>query len=283
MAKMLGILWGVALLAALPLPAPVAAQEPERAITRIAGDLYRFQNAMHFSVFLVTPEGIVATDPINAEAARWLKAELARRFGLPVRYLIYSHAHPDHIAGGEVFSDTALVIAHENAQAEISAKNVPTARPRITFTDRMTVELGGKIVELSYLGRNHSDSSIVMRFPDARAVFAVDFVAVERLPFRDFPESFLDEWPRSLSALEAMDFYILAPGHGKMGRKADVHAAIQYLEDLRREVAQRLAQGMDESRIVDEVTMEPYRDWERYDEWRALNVQGMVRHLRQGR
>ena len=47
--------------------------DTKRAITQIAGDLYRFQNNFHYSVFLVTPEGVIVTDPINAEAAAWLR------------------------------------------------------------------------------------------------------------------------------------------------------------------------------------------------------------------
>ena len=53
-----------------------AQQAPTRVITNIAGDLYRFQNNFHFSVFYVTDAGIIATDPISADAADWLKAEL---------------------------------------------------------------------------------------------------------------------------------------------------------------------------------------------------------------
>src|SRR5437763_14659919 len=67
-------------------PAP-----PVREITQIAGEIYRFRNNNHYAVFAVTPVGIIATDPINAEAAQWLKAELHKRFSQPVKYLIYSH------------------------------------------------------------------------------------------------------------------------------------------------------------------------------------------------
>src|SRR3970040_1105069 len=156
-------------------------QPPVREITRIAGDLYRFRNAGHFSVFLVTPAGIIATDPINTEAARWLKQELARRFNQPVKYLIYSHDHSDHISGGEVFADTAVVTAHENAKEKIIGERRPTAVPQIAFSDRMTIELGGKQVELIYVGRNHSDNSIVVRFPAERVFFGVVFVSVDSL------------------------------------------------------------------------------------------------------
>ena len=49
---------------------------PKRSIKKIAGDLYRFQNNFHFSVFFVTPDGIIATDPINKGAAQWLNHNL---------------------------------------------------------------------------------------------------------------------------------------------------------------------------------------------------------------
>ncbi len=164
------------LIASVTGPAALAQDTPNRSITQIAGDLYRFQNNSHFSVFYVTEEGIIVTDPINADAAEWLKEELANRFpGTPIRYLIYSHDHADHISGGEVFDDdTTMVVAHANAVTHIVGESRPTAVPEITFTDRMTIQLGGKEVELIHLGRNHSDNSIVMRFPAERAVFAVD-------------------------------------------------------------------------------------------------------------
>jgi glyoxylase-like metal-dependent hydrolase (beta-lactamase superfamily II) len=272
----------VALVAGLALAsigADAQQQPPKREIIQIAGDLYRFQNNFHYSVFLVTPEGIIATDPISAEAAGWLKAELARRHQVPVRYLVYSHDHADHIAGGEVFADTATVVAHENAKRHIIEERRPTAVPDLTFSDRMTLELGGKQVELAYLGRNHSDGSIVMRFPAERAVFAVDFVAVDRLPFRAFPNAFIEEWIESLKRLEAMDFDILAPGHGALGGRADVAAHRRYIEELRQEVLARLRRGLTVEEIKGEVTMPAYAGWGSYQDWIGLNVEGMAQHM----
>ena len=57
-----------------PAAAP-AAQAPVREITKIAGEVYRFRNNGHYSVFALTAAGIIATDPINAEAATWLKED----------------------------------------------------------------------------------------------------------------------------------------------------------------------------------------------------------------
>lgn len=82
------LILGMALCVLSVATAPVFAQEAKRAITKIAGDLYRFQNNFHYSVFLVTRDGIIVTDPIDADAARWLKGELTARFKVPVKYLI---------------------------------------------------------------------------------------------------------------------------------------------------------------------------------------------------
>jgi glyoxylase-like metal-dependent hydrolase (beta-lactamase superfamily II) len=260
--------------------APARAEDqPVREITHIAGDLYRFQNNFHYSVFLVTPEGVLVTDPINADAAAWLKAEIDARHGLPIRYVIHSHDHADHVSGGAVFGEQAIVVAHANARRHIIDDDVPTAVPQITFTDRMTLRLGGKTVELVYLGRNHGDSLAVMNFTDARTLFAVDLVAVNRMPYNDLPGAFLDEWIAALAAMETLDFDILAPGHGPMGSRADVAPHRRYLEELRAAVAAEIAAGRSLDEIKRRVTMADYGDWLRYDDWLGPNIEGMYRIL----
>jgi glyoxylase-like metal-dependent hydrolase (beta-lactamase superfamily II) len=241
---------GLLLLAA---PWAQSQQAPVREISKIAGEVYRFRNANHYSVFAVTPVGVIATDPINADAARWLKGEISRRFNQPVRYLVYSHDHADHIAGGEVFADTAIVVAHDQAKAVISGERRPTAVPHVTFSDRLTLELGGTVLELAWVGKNHSDNSIVMRFPRERILFAVDFIPVNSFAFRDFPDAYMPDWIESLKRVEAMDFDILAPGHGALGTKANVTMFREYLQDLRAEVLRFAREG----KSLEE--MKPYR------------------------
>ncbi len=89
-------------------PAP-----PVKAITQISGDLYRASVGNWHTVFLVTPEGIILADPITVDFSIWLKEQLDARFGVPVRYVIYSHSHWDHAEGGSVFAATATFVAHE--------------------------------------------------------------------------------------------------------------------------------------------------------------------------
>ena len=87
---------------------------PGREIIHLTGDLYRFRDVRHYGMFLHTPAGIILVDPTNPDTATWLKGELDSRFDVPVRYVIYSHAHNDHAPGGEVFVDTATFVGHEN-------------------------------------------------------------------------------------------------------------------------------------------------------------------------
>lgn len=83
-------------------------------IGKLTGDVYWARMDDYVSVFMVTSEGIILVEPIGTEFAAWLKAELARRFNVPVRYVIYSHYHWDHGSGGAVYADTARFIGHEN-------------------------------------------------------------------------------------------------------------------------------------------------------------------------
>jgi len=256
-------------------PAPLHAQDAKRSITKIAGDLYRFQNNFHFSVFLVTPDGIIATDPINAQAATWLKGELKSRFGVPVKYLIYSHDHVDHIAGGEVFAPQATVIAHERARATIIGEQRPTATPEVTFTDRMTVTLGGKSVELIYLGLSHSDNMIVMHFPEERALYTVDFVSVKRLPYKNLSDAYMPEWIDAVRQVEAMDFDILVPGHGAMGTRADATEHRQYLQALYSAVLDGARKGQSLDDMKKGIMLEEFKHMSMYDKWRELNIEGV--------
>src|SRR5688572_14825803 len=104
-------------------------KSPPRGIVNITGQLYRAQNDNHYTVFLVTPEGIIMSDPINRDFARWLKAEFATRFKVPVRYVLYTHKDWDHASGGVVFADTAEFVGHRNM---LTALAPPAGNPPLT-------------------------------------------------------------------------------------------------------------------------------------------------------
>lgn len=96
-------------------------------IIPITGNLYRAGIGGWYSIFLVTDEGIILADPLNLAFATWLKEELAKRFDVPVRYVIYSHSHFDHAAGAAVFKDTATIIAQAGVAKNLDGRypNMP--------------------------------------------------------------------------------------------------------------------------------------------------------------
>ena len=96
---------------------PVSAQQsrPADEITSLTDNIYLFRHQSHQAIFIVTPEGVIVTDPISADAAAWLKAKITTLTDQPVRYVIYSHHHNDHITGGSVFSGTSHPRAAKNS------------------------------------------------------------------------------------------------------------------------------------------------------------------------
>jgi glyoxylase-like metal-dependent hydrolase (beta-lactamase superfamily II) len=109
---------------------PAGAQQAQREIGHLNGDVYWARDFdLHLSVFMVTPEGIVVADPIGTEFATWLKAELTRRFNVPVRYVVYSHKDWDHASGGAVFADTATFVAQENTPLHLGMPPAITPLP----------------------------------------------------------------------------------------------------------------------------------------------------------
>ena len=319
--------------AAAPAPAPAAEPEgPTRSIMNITGDLYRAQNAGHFTVFLVTSEGIILSDTINRDFSTWLKGELAARFDVPVRYVLYSHSDWDHASGGEVFADTAEFIGHENMpaalvvgedialpanaqemdanqdgqieQAEASGNfqnrfalydanedgmlsGAEIVRgpvgdvypPTDTYADRRTITLGGKSVEMIHPGPAHSANMSILHFPDESAIFVVDFISLKRLPFRNLAGYDLDVWLDEIRDVEAIGAEFVIPGHGSVGTTADVAEVRQYLEELRDAVAEGIAAGSSLEELQASITLDAYSDWENYEDWLPLNIEGMYSML----
>lgn len=107
------------------------------------GSVYRFFADRHRSLFLVTEEGILVTDLMNREAATWLKRELNNRFNSPVKSVIYSHNHSDHVYGAEVFHDSPTIfISSRLTKQDLMVTGARTVIPHITFEKTMHISLG---------------------------------------------------------------------------------------------------------------------------------------------
>ena len=77
-------------LIAFQFSSAISQNDPKRSVTKIAEDVYRLQNNFHYSMVVITDEGAVVTDPINADTAAWIKTEVAKLTDKPVSHLIYS-------------------------------------------------------------------------------------------------------------------------------------------------------------------------------------------------
>ena len=265
----------VAAVGSMLTTAITAAQTGNRAITKVKGDVYRFQNNFHFSLVTVTSDGVVVVDPINASAANWLRRNITKVSDKPVTHLIYSHSHFDHASGGGELKATT-VIAHANAPDAIDGV-VPTVR----FDETKTVKVGNKTFELTWLGEGHGKDLIAVVVRPENVAFIVDAAAPKRMPYRDFPGSDIDGWIKQIKKIETLDFEIFAPAHGNVGVKADAADVRKYIEDLRGQVLTGLKAGKSTDQLAQTVTMDAYRGWGQYDAWRALNVRGMARFLKQ--
>lgn len=264
----------------------VSAQQPrpDDEITKLADDVYLFRHKFHQSIFITTPKGVIVTDPISFEAAAWLKAKIKTLTDQPIRYVIYSHHHNDHITGGSVFAETALFVSQAAARPKIlQAEDPQTPVPDVTFTDRMSIDLGGRHVELIYTGRNHSDNSLVVLLPQDRLLFAVDFIPVETVAYRALPDGYPDEWIESLRQVEGLDFDTLVPGHGKIGKREHVRMFREYLQDLRAAVQEQVQKGVSLEEAKKNVQLPKYEQWARFADWFPENVEGMYRYLSEQR
>jgi len=169
-----------AALAQAPSPSPAPPSPPLFSTTKVDGtdNVYIFRYNRHQSMFIVTPDGVIATDPIGLRrpAARAYIEEIRKITPAPIKYVIYSHPHFDHIAGGQPFKDLgATFVAHRNAKDRIAALNFPDVVVPDEVVDGMrTINLGGTTLELIYLGKNHSNGNLVMRLPKERIIFTVD-------------------------------------------------------------------------------------------------------------
>jgi glyoxylase-like metal-dependent hydrolase (beta-lactamase superfamily II) len=266
-------------------PAP---QPPAHETRKVTDGVYIFRHGGHQSMFVVTPDGVVATDPISPAAAKVYLAEIRKITPAPVRYVIYSHHHLDHIAGGEPFKRAgAIFVAHQNAKARLGILgNADTIPPDVVVDDTGgVITLGGTRLELHYLGRNHSDSTLSMLLPRERILFAVDWLPIKEVLFRNVPDSYIDEWLISIQKVLNLEWDRMIAGHprqGGIGTKEDVRNLGQYMTDLSAAVRQAAEEGKCIDKAMQEVKLPKYESWGRYKEFLPGNIERFCFYWRNG-
>jgi glyoxylase-like metal-dependent hydrolase (beta-lactamase superfamily II) len=263
---------------AQPAPAAPPAAAPARPqiqTTKVEGaeNVYIFRNGNHQAMFIVTDDGVIATDPVaygRPTGGQAYVDEIKKVTDKPIRYLIYSHHHFDHIAGGKAFKDAgATVVAHKRAKERLAAINDPhTVLPDETFDDKRTITLGGTTLELSYHGVNHSDSTIVMRLPKERIIFVVDTIPVGQVPARGMVDFYPLETEAFLKQVADMDWDRLIPGHpgvgGRLGAKQDVQNLLTLLQDASEEMKKLAREGKCWDAAEKEFKLPKYESWPGY-------------------
>jgi glyoxylase-like metal-dependent hydrolase (beta-lactamase superfamily II) len=271
-----------ALAAFAQAPSPPA--PPLFSTTKVDGtdNVYIFRYNRHQAMFIVTPEGVIATDPIGLRrpAAQAYIEEIRKITSAPIKYVIYSHPHFDHIAGGQPFKDAgATFVAHRNARDRIAALNFPDVVVPDEVVDGMrTINLGGTTLELIYLGKNHSNGNLVMRLPKERIIFTVDWIPLQSLPFRAMADTYLPDIEDGLKQVIAMDWDRLIPGHPgpdgrQTGTKDDARTALGYLQDLSAAVKKAADEHKCLNDAVRDIKLPKYEKFANYDAYLPMNIE----------
>src|SRR5262249_46715894 len=128
-------------------------------------------------------------------------------------------------------------VAHKNAAARIAQlKPDDVVMPDETVDTTRNITLGGTTLELTWVGKNHSDSTLIMRLPREKIIFTVDWIPIEGVQFRGMADTYVPEIEESLKKVIDMDWEHNIPGHpgpgGRLGTKEDARNHLQYLQDL---------------------------------------------------
>ena len=257
-------------------------QRPVFETTKVEGtdNVYVFRYQNHQSMFVVTPAGVIATDPIGLARPQAVTAyidEIRKVTQAPIRYVIYSHQHFDHIAGSKPFKELgAKFVALRRTKQRLEAvRYEDVVIPDEVFDNKRTLTLGGTQLELSYVGRNHSDNSIVMRLPKEKILFAVDFIPIQSVSGAAFNDAYPIEWEESLKKVLAMDWERFIPGHpyiGRLGTKKDVEDLLAYMNELSAEVKEAAHAGKCWDAAEKEVRLPKYASWPGYEQGIASNI-----------
>jgi glyoxylase-like metal-dependent hydrolase (beta-lactamase superfamily II) len=263
-------------LIALALATPALAQRPQIETKRVDGteNVYIFRNGGHQSMFIVTNDGVIATDPIaygRPTGGQQYVDEIRKVTDKPIKYLIYSHHHYDHIAGGKAFKDAgATVVAHQNVRTHLAPLGDPnTVLPDEVFDSKKEIVLGGTTLELNYLGANHSDSNIVMRLPKEKIIFLVDTIPVGAFPGLGFVDMFPLEAESFIEKVIAMDWDRMIPGHpglpnDRLGTKQDAKDILALMQEASAEIKKQAREGKCWQPAEKEFTLPKYASWPNY-------------------
>lgn len=259
-------------------------------VWKVADGVYRYgPGDGYYSMFVVTDVGVIAIEPVNIKHSQGLLKAIRSVTEKPVRYLLHSHNHWDHSKGGQVFRDQgAKIVAHEEAYEWMKAnRHTDLALPDETWTgNRKDIILGGKTIELHYMGMSHGLGMTVFLLPKEKIAYIADIVTPNRILFTIVPDFNIKEWMRTLTEVEKLDFQtaIYSHSHAKepFGSKTEVTQTREFIEELQAAIVAEFKKGTPFLKIPSTVKLPKYEHWAMYNEWLPLNVWRVMLDMHMG-
>lgn len=258
------------------------------------------------SIFSVTGEGVIALDPISRDAAAHYREAIAGVTDEPIRYVVYSHDHLDHIVGAEVLAPEAEIVAHEDVPRILIKRgyhHVPL--PTILVQSEYKLRLGAVTWDLRYLGPNHSDTNLAVYNAAERWVMLVDVVSAGYVPYRNIPHAEIPGFVETLDRLAELEVDTVLDGHCPPSGREWIENYRAYFRDLL-DAARAVRGTVDERSVMDELSRDAgavalveamygktsqliadrlrakYGHWDGFEEWAPLNGQRALGYLLTG-
>lgn len=223
---------------------------------------------------IIAPSGHTALVDTAATQvrARALKEAVGRVSGTPPRYLVNTHSHGDHTFGNSQFTDTAVIVAHERARAEMAVAGlhltglwpdvqwgeIAVELPALTFCDRMTLHVGDIPAELLHLGVAHTTSDTLVWLPEQRVLFTGDVVMSGVTPF--CLTGSISGSIEVIDELRMLGAETVVPGHGPVAGPEILDETYGYLRLVQRLAVDGLSAGLSPLDAAREADLGPYHE-----------------------
>jgi glyoxylase-like metal-dependent hydrolase (beta-lactamase superfamily II) len=250
------------------------------------------------SGFVVGDDGVTVIDTFQdpQPAADFLK-EIRKITKLPIRFVVNTHYHLDHVNGNDVFAAAgAVIVAHRNVRAWIRTENMKMLDPPITpekqarvrsltqpnvvHDNRIDLFLGSRRIIVRYYP-GHTGGDSVVSIPDAHVVFCGDMLWKDHVP--NLIDASTGAWIKSLDAMPA-DYgpSTWVPGHGGVAKAEDVATFRKYLADLRAGVSREQAAGKSGDTLVQALLpglQSRYGKWGFFNDYAKADIQQTAEEL----
>ena len=242
-------------------------ETPKIASTPLADGLFMFEGAGGNSVAYVGSEGVVLVDTGFAPMDEPLRAAVGKLSNKPVRIVVNTHWHLDHVGGNQALATSkAVVVAHENVRRHMSTdqhlavidRQVPAspaqALPMVTYQDRLTLHWGQEEISLIHIPAGHSDGDTVVFFRSSKVIHTGDLFFNCGYPYIDIShggtiDGMIAAVEKLLDLADASTHIV--PGHGPLATVGDLETYLKMLKDFRHAIANEVANGKDLKDILE--------------------------------